>query len=662
MELELYHSLPIFGEVEIKLYDDASMIYELFRGDIERLKNVPHLGIIHQTLGIPMYTRYDHIITMMTLVQEIKKHVSNPRFSTPIKLNNNVEYTSIEDFLKSWSLLYSLGHLYTTFTAEHAFLRYLLNNPDFHKEFYEDVEERVKRHFKNRGRFKYLDNIMGNLQNIIKTENIMRVYKIFTLLKLLNVLDKIKDSEKENYKKLRELTTFIFLRHKYLDSVKITEQRLKLQKIIDYFITIRMLAFTILDGSFAPSHLRFEPLRVIHDIEKFVVSREYKQLLNSIHRFYTSTIYQTPKNMYYHHVLVKEFEQKIFSNFSDSKVFIDALLNNELDIKIREVLENLKTSETEHIRIENKYNIVRLNIPSNFFPNPVTWELHELKKISIIGGVGFNLSKNMCTVDLFFPKNYKSQNNFQLIVNTLLIFENLYNVIRQKSFEIPPNYRIVLGYVPYFMFSPLAEYILKTTIRSDLRFPKYFIKGSLLTYPILFARYDLDDTLSFIKFTAKALQFEGTKKIESEYSQKALKYIIHNLDTSKFFIYSPNVVISNGTDNVNQEIDFLLVGISENAINMYIGEIKSNGDFNNEQLLRELEAFFGISPQQARKILVSESSKISHPEYHAEISQIIIGSNTNTTVNLESNKIRIFRKSIRPLDASPKSNIVWFSL
>ncbi|WP_206204105.1 hypothetical protein, partial [Thermococcus sp. ES12] len=162
----------------------------------------------------------------------------------------------------------------------------------------------------------------------------------------------------DEYKKLRELAAFMFLREDYLNRIKDVNQRTKLKKIIAYFKTIRMLAFTILDGSFAPSYVHFDPLRVVSDIEKFIISSEYQQLLNDIHKFYTSTLYQNSRNMYYHHLLVKELQKDIFSKFKDSKSFIEEFLSGELDKKIKKKINEIfQGSTVKQDNIQGTYDI-----------------------------------------------------------------------------------------------------------------------------------------------------------------------------------------------------------------------------------------------------------------------------------------------------------------
>ncbi|NJE25510.1 hypothetical protein E3E22_02515 [Thermococcus sp. MV5] len=616
-----YYILPVFGEVEIKLYDETKFIFEKFKKDMDRLKELPHLGIIHETYGIPIYTRYDHVITMMALIEEVKKHVSHPKLNTSLKLSRKekdikkVEYSSIEEFLKSWSVLYPIGHFYTTFTAEHAFLRHLSESSLFKEDFKKGITEKIKEHFGNTDEENDIaHSIKTKVDKIITSKDIMRIHKIFTILKILHSLDEI-DKNTDEYKKLRELAAFMFLREDYLNRIKDVNQRTKLKKIIAYFKTIRMLAFTILDGSFAPSYVHFDPLRVVSDIEKFIISSEYQQLLNDIHKFYTSTLYQNSRNMYYHHLLVKELQKDIFSKFKDSKSFIEEFLSGELDKKIKKKINEIfQGSTVKQDNIQGTYDIITINIPSDNISKPITWELQNIPKLfrafgnenTAVGGIMLNLPKKTYRIDLFIP------NDTLIPIKPHELVEFLQGVFINS--EKGADYQLL---------SPLGEYILNKIIGRKLVFSEN-TEGPL-RYPLMFPKRNIDDVITKLKELPRP-EDKG-KKAEYNCSQSIMKFI-KDKDNSKFFIYAPNVYVIEG-NRVLQEIDFLLAGISQDKIELYLAEIKSNGKFELEQLTQELRLVF--SP---------------HPYYEVCIEQIKIEMDPSEECNPEM--IRFFRETMTP--------------
>ena len=373
-----------------------------------------------------------------------------------------------------------------------------------------------------------------------------------------------------------------------------------------------MLAFTILDGSFAPSYVQFDPLRVVRDIEKFITFREYQQLLNDVHKFYTSTVYQNARNMYYHHLLVKELEKDIFSKFDDSKNFIEEFLSGELDKKIEEKINEIfQRSTAKQGNISETHHIITINIPSDSIPKPITWELHTISKLlrafgdenNAVGGIMLNLPKKTYRIDLFIPNDILIPIKFHELVEFLQ--------------EVPTNPE---KGADYQLLSPLAEYILNKIIGGKLVFSENIIGSP--KYPLLFPRKDIDNV---IKKLDELPQPDNTgKKAEYECSRSVMEFIKSN-DDSEFFIYAPNVYIVN-EDKILQEIDFLLAGISRDKIKLYFAEIKSRGEFDLKQLTRELRLVF--SP---------------HPCYKVHIEPVDMNKSEE---KCNPKKIRLFRETI----------------
>lgn len=127
--------VPIFGQVEIGLKIESNEIFELFHDEIERLKGINQLGILHEFLNIPPYRRYDYIMILIYLIEKATQYNSKFNFLNTLKLDGQVRFSSSEEFLKCWALLYSIGHFEMTFASEHAFMRYILKNKEEFIEF-----------------------------------------------------------------------------------------------------------------------------------------------------------------------------------------------------------------------------------------------------------------------------------------------------------------------------------------------------------------------------------------------------------------------------------------------------------------------------------------------------------------------------------------------
>ena len=145
MEIEV--RIPLFGKQKISLREESEKLYDLLKEkkEIDRLETeVMHLGIIHELGETPSFGRWVHIQTMLFLIEEIRKSIdSNPKireqlgfkFGTKVKLANGIEFSSAEELLKCWAMLYSIGHMVGTFTTEHALLKHILLHKKIHKNY-----------------------------------------------------------------------------------------------------------------------------------------------------------------------------------------------------------------------------------------------------------------------------------------------------------------------------------------------------------------------------------------------------------------------------------------------------------------------------------------------------------------------------------------------
>ena len=323
---QLIVRIPLFGEQTIHLRDESKHCYQVLKGlgEIERLENrVMHLGIIHEIGDVPSFGRWVHIATMLTLIEEIKKRVVCSEilgfgFTSPVSLLNDVKFSSAEEFLKSWTMLYSIGHLVGTFTSEHALLRSIIpEKEEFIQSLIAEIDDPM---------------VKGVFQRIVAKEEIFRIFKLFTTLKIIN---------KFNNDKFIELVKINLLEEQYLEKIEDPTQRAKLENLLSLFKFIRKLSFTILDGYFSQNCVLVNHYYFLLNIDKILRQKPYDQLLDNLNLFYTQTIYQSPENMFYHHEFARVIENDVFSNYSKSwDILIDEIIENKIDAKIEKAIED----------------------------------------------------------------------------------------------------------------------------------------------------------------------------------------------------------------------------------------------------------------------------------------------------------------------------------
>ncbi len=73
------HNIPTVGTVEIELKGNPSRLYRIVekKGEIDRLNNLPHLGVIQCLFPGMRHTRLDYVKTMLYFIQRASALLSN---------------------------------------------------------------------------------------------------------------------------------------------------------------------------------------------------------------------------------------------------------------------------------------------------------------------------------------------------------------------------------------------------------------------------------------------------------------------------------------------------------------------------------------------------------------------------------------------------------
>lgn len=367
LDNKFYIEVPVIGEQQIGLYNESRQVYELFKDEILRLKNIMQLGALHYfSEKLFRYTRYDHILTMLLLIsrleeldklKEIEKKTTKRRLSTGVKLNG-VEFSSISELLKSWTLLYPIGHFQMTFAAEHAFLRWIKSKESRESEFLDLVREQIEKSKLFKQEPKVKDELYNRLEEIITQERIMQVHKIFTFLKILKKAEELQDDD-TLIPKLRELVKLMIFREKYPnyedpERQKDLEHVKKIIDIVNYFLVLRELSFTILDGYVAQSPIQLSYHTVLNVLPLFIENEHYKNVIDDVEKFYTKTLYQSAEGAYYHLRAVKAIENEVFNKYDSVKILIDIILSNEKEKELDTDIVNVIKSKSQQITEEKR--------------------------------------------------------------------------------------------------------------------------------------------------------------------------------------------------------------------------------------------------------------------------------------------------------------------
>jgi len=632
---KLYVRVPVFGDGLIRLYDESKIVHNnKFRDEINRLREIPHLGILHYFSGIPKYSRYDHVMLMLLLIQQISDNKS-----TDLNLKNRlkidkVEFSSIEEFLKSLSMLYSIGHLQMTFTSEYTLLRFLTKNNKV-DEFIGIISNKIKDVYGEDDEFG--NKMIENFKNIVETGKLYEFSKIFTALKILNNIENEND---ENFKKILIVLLNIFiLRDSYIEGItkNSPRQNEKLKKTMDYFETVRELAFLILDGAISQHVLNLSPYSVVIHLDKFVSENPYKHLLNDVRKFYDDTIYMSDEGQYYHYRISSKIEKNVFEKEKSLTDIISKIINNNYDGDIKDTIKKEEIKEIDKDRSEGKIikilkRHIKIIIPPILHVNGVKADNKCFNGLKYhYGGVSHYKAPNgiirKYRIDIY-PKNCDNQLPLEYDNEIWKIADSLYNILKDNNemiFKEKGGFSpfSVLRRIEFFnIFNPIAKYLASNYLSTNAEFPSYKLKNRfafnnkhVIKFPILFKSEHINYVIKIMEECKDELDNEGGDNGDINEMNQIINILKKDIakENNGYYILSPQVNLIRD-NNEKSELDFLLIEYecSNNgvkSIKIKIGETKSDKKrHNTKQLTNQLRLSFGIDKDTANLISRKEMS------------------------------------------------------
>lgn len=567
MILEL--RIPLLGKQRISLKNESEKCYKKLEklGEKERLENkIMHLGILHNIGDIPSFGRWVHVSTMLTLIEEIamlnentSSTISNVLgfgLNSKASLLNGAGFSSSTELLKSWAMIYSIGHFIGTFTSEHALLRSIVEHKrEFIDSLYNELSEE--------------DDILRDVfREIVENERIFGLFKIFTTLKVFEHFDK----------EYIELAKLNLLEEKYIEQIEDVTQREKIWNLLAFFKFVRKLSFTILDGYFSQNCVLLNHYHFLFNLDKVFHNQEYSQLLDDISLFYTRTIYQSPENMYYHHEFAKTIEKEVFSTYSNLEELIKACINNEIDEKI----ENTIQGETKRIKNNELPHVGRIILKN--IREPVSLEKQAFKEIC--GGIIWSVPGKYYETDIYM----RTAENLDSIVKLLESVRILYMAekSREEIFErfesVSKN--IVLKLLQFK--NPTVNYI--------------FDRRKLGITSIMFNKNSLKILKQKIEHRVKSI---ADKSLEVELKEACMLINELNVSDNSIYIYSPSVIVKDVSEEEPRdkvESDVMLMTYNGEMVSLKLVEIKTRASRRRQkrnQIKNYLMYFFGIDETSA---------------------------------------------------------------
>ena len=573
---------------------------------------------------VPKFSRWNHIAIMLVLIDKIaqlyKKEGSvemlGISISSPVKLKNEVKFRSAEDFLKCWAMLYSIGHFVGTFASEHALLKCIVANEESKNNFLKALDEKFKDYLNyylnGENAKKIAESVKTVYEQIIDCEDIFKLFKIFTTLKVLEIFN-CKNKEDEA---IRELAIFNFLREDYLSDIDDPDKRYKLERIIDIFNMIRQISYLILDGYFSQNFVNVNPQWLILNIGTVLNEQAHQELLNSLNLFYTRIIYQSPENMYYHHKFVRLVEDMFKKELGECKdtdwsSLINRIISNEIDKKIGEKLEKLK----ELREVEYKDHFARIIVKELSKLKPVTLENRLFGEI--MGGVIYNIPADYYEIDIYYePKSL--DDIFKICKIVSKIYRNVMSNNKDEQDEDEQKQSsnsnlefLISGFEDVGKKLAIATLKILRASHSDESWDYRCQKKKYSYSAIIFLQENKDDVNKFLHSKIendKRLKNKSKKELETSLELISKVHTDHNV----LYVYIPIIeAISN--KKTLAECDFMLLAynLSKCCLNIQVAEIKDKkkGGVKEDQLKRYCKYFLVSDTDELTRVLEAKENE-----------------------------------------------------
>lgn len=240
-KIELEFHIPTLGNIRAYLHKESADLYRFFeeQKEIQRLKEVDHLGVIRFAHESAHHSRWEYIVLLLSLIDRCQD-VKDIHLSNSVKLPSGNEVSSGSELLKCWALLTHIGHLKWTFTSERALMLELWKNREKCRDYLEY--------------FECIDTTLKTwAQRILKNGDIYHFYQAIAVIRLNYFLKSGLNIPPNNW--LNLLKTYVLKEN----------QDGRLKGLYRVYQGIRRAAYLGLDTHYAPALINLNLAQLFTD-------------------------------------------------------------------------------------------------------------------------------------------------------------------------------------------------------------------------------------------------------------------------------------------------------------------------------------------------------------------------------------------------------------
>jgi hypothetical protein len=173
--MRIKEDIPILGTVTVNFLELSTKIFNIYidRGEIERQKNTPHLGLISHAFRTSNHSRYDYLV-LQSAISEIIENTFKGTINAQGSITIDGRNYNGNDIIKSWILLSNFGHCKNTIGDEKTLLLYCVQKKSFKNQLLRVIKDDQLREWSKKVLERY---------DYINFHHILSFYRIYKCLK-----------------------------------------------------------------------------------------------------------------------------------------------------------------------------------------------------------------------------------------------------------------------------------------------------------------------------------------------------------------------------------------------------------------------------------------------------------------------------------------------
>jgi hypothetical protein len=343
-----YYFIPGIGiyNLDIERAKPVKILYDFLDevGEIDRLKNLDHLGDVREVIDGARHSRFDYIALIFALIDQWDQKVDEIHAFSRVDVEPEPEQgkeVKGKDLIKCWALLFNIGHLEWTFFTERILLE-VLRERKLHTKLIGSIED---------------EKIERIAEEIFELRDYNHLYQILAFLRFKCLYKKYKDKMDENW----------FERYKWMFKKYIVDDfsdKVKESNIIylkSLYRTVRKIAFLLLDSFYTPSGLNLSPVLLFDNPELirsiFFGETEISNILKFLNRQLYKSVYLNEKVLAIQSLYYKPLKEKLteltrkVEGLKNGENICDLIEEIYKGLNIKKLREEYRKKKSEYVPI-----------------------------------------------------------------------------------------------------------------------------------------------------------------------------------------------------------------------------------------------------------------------------------------------------------------------